>query len=115
MVSPYNASIRPTYFPNIAFNEVVKISFNSNLVAVGATVPDAFFILRIQLQTATGFYSIDNNKEWEFGGSSYYFEPYDVDTTLTELNLTLPPAPESGTIYFEYVLAKMLHLIGNQQ
>jgi hypothetical protein len=85
---------------------VVRISFNSNLVAVGATVPDAFFILRIQLQTPAGFYSIDNNKEWEFGGSSYYFEPYDVDTTLTELSLTLPPAPESGTIYFEYVLAK---------
>jgi hypothetical protein len=106
VVSPYHASIRPTYFPNIAFNEVVKISFNSNLVAVGATVPDAFFILRIQLQTPAGFYSIDNNKEWEFGGSSYYFEPYNAEVTLTELNLTLPPAPESGTIYFEYILAK---------
>ena len=28
VVAPYNASIRHTYFPNIAFNEVVKISFN---------------------------------------------------------------------------------------
>jgi hypothetical protein len=106
VVAPYHASIKPNYFPNIGFNEVVQISFNSNLVAVGATVPDAFFILRIQLQTPAGFYSIDNNKKWEFGGSSYYFEPYDAEVSLTELSLILPPAPESGTIYFEYVLAK---------
>lgn len=106
VVAPYDTSIKPDYFPNIGYNEVVRISFTSNLVAVGATVPDAFFILRIQLQTPAGFYSIDNNKEWEFAGTNFYFEPYDAEVTLTELNLTLPPAPESGTIYFEYILAK---------
>ena len=106
VVSPYDASIRPDYFPNIAYNEVIHISFISSVVAVGATVPDAFFILKIHLQTPTGFYSIDNNQKWEFGGSSYYYEQYDADTTMTELSLTLPPAPASGTIYFEYILAK---------
>jgi hypothetical protein len=106
VVPPYDASIKPNYFPNIAYNEVIHISFNSNLVALGDYTPDAFFILRIQLQTPTGFYSIDNNQKWEFGGSSYYFEPYDAEVTLTELSLTLPPAPASGTIYFEYILAK---------
>jgi hypothetical protein len=106
VVPPYDASVKPNYFPKIAYNEVIHISFNSSVVEVGAYVPDAFFILKIHLQTPSGFYSIDNNKEWEFGGTSYYYEPYEVDTVLTELNLSLPPSPASGTIYFEYILAK---------
>ena len=106
VVPPYDASVKPNYFPKIAYNEVIHISFNSSVVEVGAYVPDAFFILKIHLQTPSGFYSIDNNKQWEFGGTSYYYEPYEVDTVLTELNLSLPPSPASGTIYFEYILAK---------
>lgn len=106
VTSPYDASLKPNYFPNIAFNEVIQISFISSVVAVGTPTPDAFFILKVHLQTPSGFYSLDNNKQWEFGGTNYYFEPYDADTTMTELNLTLPPAPASGTIYFEYILAK---------
>jgi hypothetical protein len=106
VVSPYDASIKPDYFPYIAFNEVVHISFTSNFVALGDYVPDAFFILKIFIQTPTTFFVINDNKEWVNAGSNFYFEPYNADVILTELSLTLPPAPAAGTIYFEYILAK---------
>ena len=42
VVPPYDASVKPNYFPKIAYNEVIHISFNSSVVEVGAYVPDAF-------------------------------------------------------------------------
>jgi len=106
IVSPYDMSIRPTYFPKIAFNEIIHISFTASIVAVGSTTPDAMFILKIHLQTPSAFYTYTNDDTWELAGTHEYFEAYDVNTTNVDLNLTLPPAPETGTIYFEYILAQ---------
>lgn len=102
----YDMSLKPTYFPKIAFNESVQISFDVSIVAAGTSwTPDCFFILKIQLQTPSTFYIYTNNNGWVIGGEEYY-ETYDVNTKTTSFSLTTSPVPETGTIFFEYILAK---------
>jgi hypothetical protein len=102
----YDMSLKPSYFPDIAFNESVKISFDVSIVAAGTGwTPDCFFILKIQLQTPSTFYIYTNNDGWIIGGEEYY-QTYDVNTNTTNFSITTSPVPETGTIFFEYILAK---------
>ena len=102
----YDMSVKPTYFPKIAYNESVQISFDVKLVSVGTDwTPDCFFILKIQLQTPTTYYIYTNNNGWVIGGEEYY-EAYDANITTRNFSLTTKPVPETGTIFFEYILAK---------
>lgn len=104
--SPYYVSIKPDYFPKIAYNEVAKLSFDVSLGNPFGGSADALFIIKIFLQTPSAFYTIDENKMWSLANTYYLFEPYDPENTNVNFNISCPPAPATGTIYFEYILAK---------
>lgn len=102
----YDMSLMPTYFPKIAFNESVQISFDASISLVGTGwTPDCFFILKIKLLSATTFYHYTNDNGWVTGPDLYY-ETYDANTKNTTVNISTTPVPETGTISFEYILAK---------
>lgn len=106
--SPYWCSVKPNYFPKIAYNEVAKLSFDVNLNGVFTEVGtvDALFMIKIHLQTPERFYTIDNDRKWSLAGTHYLYEPYDASNTNVNFSIDCPPAPETGTIYFEYILSK---------
>jgi hypothetical protein len=102
----YDMSLQPTYFPKIAFNESVQLSFDSSIASVGTGwIPDCFFILKIKLLSATTFYYYTNDNGWVTGPDLYY-QNYDANTITSTINITTDPVPETGTISFEYILAK---------
>ena len=105
VTAPFDVAVKPSFFPKIAYNEIIKLSFNYSTSTVGTFIPEAFFLLRVHLQTPSGFYSIDQNKNWEAAGTSYYFEPFNENNLSNEVSFSFPPAPETGTIYFEFILA----------
>lgn len=105
VTAPFEVSVKPSFFPKINYNEIIHLSFDYSTIAIGATIPQAFFLLRVHLQTPSGFYSIDQNKNWEAYGTSYYFEPFDENKLSNSVNFSFPQAPENGTIYFEFIIA----------
>ena len=105
VTAPFEVSVKPSFFPKINYNEIIHLSFDYSTVAIGAFIPEAFFLLRVQLQTPSGFYTIDENKNWNPAGTNFYFEPFDENKLSNSVSFSFPQAPENGTIYFEIIIA----------
>ena len=105
IASPYDIGVSPDYLPKLGINETAKISFDITGIGVPARGPDALFILKVTLTTASFTYYLDENTTWKNTGTNYYFYPFDPANAKANFSIDLPPAPDSGDLAFELVLA----------
>jgi len=105
IASPYDIGVSPINLPKMGINETATISFDIAGIGVPASGPDALFILKITLVTASFTYYIDENKQWKNTGTNYYFYPFDPANAKANFKIDLPPAPDNGQLAFELVIA----------
>lgn len=109
ILPPYDVGVSPEELPKLTVNETAKISFDISGIGVPASGPDALFILKIELNTGVATYYIDNNKLWQLTGSNYYYYPFEVvgypGIAKANFSIELPPAPNTGDLSFELILA----------
>lgn len=105
VASPYDIGVYPDNLPKVGINETVNLKFDIAGIGVPASGPDALFILKVTLTTASFTYYINDQKQWVNTGSNYYYYPFDAANAKANFSLELPPAPNNGQLYFELVIA----------
>ena len=107
-VNPYYVSVSPNNLPNINSSDTITISFDFAGLGTPAGGPDALYILKIQVNPATGpSYFLDNNKAWKEvvnTGDHYYFEAFNPADPISNVNLETPVCPVSGALVIELIL-----------
>lgn len=105
--SPNYATVAPLNLPNIGLNEVLKINFDVVGLGTPASGPDALFLLKVQINTATDDYYLNWENKWVIATGSadeYYYEAFDGDNPRANVNIETPPAPASGDLVVELIV-----------
>jgi hypothetical protein len=107
-VNPYYVSVSPNNLPNINSGDTVSMSFDFAGLGIPAGGPDALFILKIQVNPASGpSYFLDNNKAWKEAVNSndhYYFEAFNPADAIVNVSVTTPLCPVNGLLVIELIL-----------
>ena len=107
-VNPYYVSVSPNNLPNINSSDTITMSFDFAGLGTPAGGPDALFILKIQVNPATGpSFFLDNNKVWKEAVNSndhYYFEAFNPSDVTANVNVETPVCPISGQLVIELIL-----------
>jgi hypothetical protein len=107
-VNPYYVSVSPNNLPNINSSDTITMSFDFAGLGTPAGGPDALFILKIQVNPATGpSFFLDNNKIWKEAVNSndhYYFEAFNPSDVTANVNVETPVCPISGQLVIELIL-----------
>lgn len=107
-VNPYYVSVSPNNLPNINSSDTITMSFDFAGLGTPAGGPDALFILKIQVNPASGpSFFLDNNKVWKEAVNSndhYYFEAFNPSDVTANVNVETPVCPISGQLVIELIL-----------
>ena len=107
-VNPYYVSVSPNNLPNINSSDTITMSFDFAGLGTPAGGPDALFILKIQVNPASGpSFFLDNNKIWKEAVNSndhYYFEAFNPSDVTANVNVETPVCPISGQLVIELIL-----------